>query len=66
MFLKLFKELLTNGDEGDDDSDGDFGDGGNTEDGENNRRGLLVGPPKVGLKILSMENGKTRCSGFNK
>ena len=55
MFRKFDNELLINGEEGDDDSEGDFGDGGNTEVGENNL--LLL--PKVGLKILSIENGNT-------
>ena len=62
MFRKFDNELLINGEEGDDDSEGDFGDGGNTDVGENN----LLLFPKVGLKILSIENGKTLCSGFIK
>lgn len=44
--------------DGDDNSDEDFGDNGDSDDG------LLL--PKVDRNILSMENGKTLCGGFKK
>ena len=59
IFLKFDNELLIKGLDGDDDSDDDFGDNGNPDDG-----GLLF--PKVGLNILSMENGRTLCKGLRK
>ena len=58
IFLKFDNELLMNGFDGDDDSDEDFGDKGKPD------AGLLF--PKVGLNILSIENGRTLCSGFRK
>ena len=62
IFLKFDNELLIKGLDGDDDSEEDFGDKGNPDDGEN---GFLL-CPKVGLNILSMENGKTLPRGFRK
>ena len=62
IFLKFDNELFIKGFDGDEDSEEDFGDSGNPDDGEN---GFLLFP-KVGLNILSIENGKTLCNGFRK